>query len=183
MLPRGAGPDSAALVGAGVSVAGVGLVASGHGSGSTLVGDVLVLVSLVFACSFMVAQGYLLPGRDPVAVTALQLVAAAVVLLPIALVSEGLPTFSADMGAVSSTVGLALLGTLAPFVLFAYGQGIVPSPIAGAFVNIEPLVGVAIAAVLMGETMGLTQGLGAVAIVACWRIPPLEISCVGLPGS
>jgi O-acetylserine/cysteine efflux transporter len=152
--------------GAAVSVVGVGLVASGHGSGSTLLGDALVLVSLVFACSFTVAQGYLLPGRDPVAVTAAQFVAASLVLLPIALVSEGVPSVVVDLHGISSTVGLALLGTLAPFVLFAYAQGIVPSPIAGAFINIEPLVGVAIAAILMGEALGFAQALGAAAIVA-----------------
>lgn len=152
--------------GAVVSVIGVGLVASGHGAGSTLLGDALVLVSLLFACSFTVAQGYLLPGRDPVAVTAVQLTAAAAALLPVALVTEGLPTVGADIGGITSTLGLALLGTLAPFVLFAYAQGIVPSPVAGAFINIEPLVGVAIASVLMGEALGMLQGLGAAAIVA-----------------
>jgi drug/metabolite transporter (DMT)-like permease len=114
----------------------------------------------------MVAQGYLLPGRDPVAVTAVQLIAAAVGLLPLALIAEGVPALGTDVTGLSSTVGLALLGTLAPFVLFAYGQGTVPSPVAGAFVNIEPLVGVAIAAVLMGEALGVVQGLGAAAIVA-----------------
>lgn len=152
--------------GAAVSVVGVGLVASGHGAGSSLLGDALVLVSLVFACSFTVAQGYLLPGRDPVAVTAVQLSAAALALLPIAFVTEGVATVGADVGGVSATVGLAVLGTLAPFVLFAFAQGIVPSPVAGAFINIEPLVGVAIAAVLMGEALGVVQGVGAAAIVA-----------------
>ena len=92
--------------------------------GSSLFGDALVLVSLVFACSFTVAQGYLLPGRDPVAVTAVQLVAASMALLPIAMLAEGVPSDRrCCRGVAGSTVGLAILGTLAPFVLFAYRAG------------------------------------------------------------
>ena len=132
--------------GAMVSVVGVGLVASGQAAGSSLFGDALILLSLVFACAFTVAQGYLLPGRDPVAVTAVQMVAASLVLLPIAFLAEGVPSAGVlQVGSLAPTMGLAMLGTLVPFVLFAYAQGIVPSPVAGAFVNIEPLVGVRLA--------------------------------------
>lgn len=153
-------------VGAAVSVSGVALVAGGHSAGSSLLGDVLVLVSLLFACAFTVAQGYLLPGRDPVAVTAVQLVAASLVLMPIALLTEGVPASDVGLGGVGATVALALFGTLAPFVLFAYAQGIVAAPVAGAFINIEPLVGVLIATALMGEQVRTSLAVGAVAIVA-----------------
>ena len=70
-----------------VSLAGVGLVAAGGGGGATA-GDGLVLASLVFSASFTVAQARLLPGRDPVAVTAVQFLAAALAALPVAAVAE-----------------------------------------------------------------------------------------------
>jgi drug/metabolite transporter (DMT)-like permease len=74
----------AAWAGYAVSLAGVGLVAgAGAGGSATLAGDGLVLVSLVLSAWFTVAQTRLLPGRDPVAVTALQFLAATVAAAPV----------------------------------------------------------------------------------------------------
>ena len=54
-----------------VSLGGVALVtAGGGGGGATLVGDGLVLLSLLLSATVTVAQARLLTGRDPVAVTA-----------------------------------------------------------------------------------------------------------------
>jgi O-acetylserine/cysteine efflux transporter len=126
-----------AWMGFAVSFGGVGLVAAGAGGGTTFTGDGLVLASLVVSASFTVAQARLLAGRDPVAVTAVQFLAAALATLPIAAVTEGVPTPAAGAGALLATVGLALVGTLAPFTLFAYGQVRVAAELAGAFVNLE----------------------------------------------
>lgn len=151
--------------GAAVSVVGVGFVASGSSAGSSLGGDLLVLLSLVFACAFTVAQGYLLPGRDVVAVTTVQFLAASAALLPIAAIADGAPSLALGVGGWSATLGLAIAGTLLPMGLFAFGQAVVPAAVAGAFINLEPLVGVAIAALVMGEVLTLAQGLGAGAIL------------------
>jgi hypothetical protein len=58
----------------------------------------------------------------PVAVTAVQFLAAALASLPVAVVTEGAPAAAGGRGAVAATAGLALAGTLAPATLFAYGQ-------------------------------------------------------------
>jgi O-acetylserine/cysteine efflux transporter len=154
-----------AWLGFAVSLAGVGLVAAGGGGGATLTGDGLVLASLLFSASFTVAQARLLPGRDPVAVTAAQFLAAALAALPVAAVTEGAPAAPGRPGALLAAAALALVGTLAPFTLFAYGQVRVPAGIAGAFVNLEPLVGAAAGAAAFGDPVGLTQAAGAAAIV------------------
>src|SRR5712675_1120547 len=53
-----------------VSLGGVGLVTTGGGGGgATMAGDGLVLASLLLSAMVTVAQGRLLTGRDPVAVT------------------------------------------------------------------------------------------------------------------
>ena len=68
-----------AWVGFVVSLGGVGLVTAGSGGGgATMAGDGLVLASLVLSATVTVAQGRLLTGRDPVAVTAVQFLGAAV---------------------------------------------------------------------------------------------------------
>ena len=155
-----------AWTGFGVSFAGVALVAAGGGAGATLTGDALVLASLGFSAAFTVAQARLLRDRDPVAVTAVQFVGAALMALPVAAVAEGPPLAPAGMGTVAATAGLTLLGTLAASTLFAYGQARVSAEVAGAFVNLEPLVGAAAGALVFGDPFGLALAAGAAAILA-----------------
>jgi drug/metabolite transporter (DMT)-like permease len=70
------------------------------------------------------------------------------------------------MGTVAATAGLMVLGTLAPSTLFAYGQARVSAEVAGAFVNLEPLVGAAAGALVFGDPFGLALAAGAAAILA-----------------
>ena len=150
-----------------VSLGGVGLVTvGGGGGGATLAGDGLVLVSLLLSATVTVAQGRLLTGRDPVAVTAVQFVGATVGALPVAVLTEGAPVMPAGAGAVLAVAALALGGTLAPFTLFAFGQSRVSAEVAGAFLNLEPLVGAVAGAVAFGDKVGLVQVAGGLAILA-----------------
>lgn len=155
-----------AWAGFAVSLAGVGLVAGGGAGGATAGGDGLVLASLLASAVFMVAQTRLLRGRDPVAVTAVQFLAAALAVLPFAAVTEGVPAAPGSPGIVLATAGLALGGTLLPFTLFAYGQARVSAEVAGTFLNIEPLVGAIAGAVFFGDPAGLRQAAGGAAILA-----------------
>ncbi|HEU5389016.1 MAG TPA: DMT family transporter [Streptosporangiaceae bacterium] len=149
-----------------VSLGGVGLVTIGGGGGATLAGDGLVLVSLLLSATVTVAQGRLLTGRDPLAVTAVQFVGATLGALPVAVLTEGAPARPAGAGAVLAVAALALGGTLAPFTLFAFGQSRVPAEVAGAFLNLEPLVGAVAGAVAFGDKAGLAQVAGGLAILA-----------------
>jgi O-acetylserine/cysteine efflux transporter len=155
-----------AWAGFAVSLAGVGLVTGGRGGGATAVGDGLVLVSLLLSATFTVAQGRLLRGRDPVAVTAVQFLGAALAVLPFSAITEGAPTAPDDPGAVLAIVALAVGGTLLPFTLFAYGQSRVSAEVAGAFLNLEPLVGAVIGVAAFGDPAGPVQAAGGAAILA-----------------
>ena len=149
-----------------VSLGGVGLVTTGSGGGgATMAGDGLVLASLLLSATVTVAQGRLLAGRDPIAVTAVQFLGATLGSLPVALVSEGVPAAPAGTGVVLAVVALALAGTLLPFTLFAFGQSRVSAEVAGAFLNLEPLVGAIAGAVVFGDPVGLVQAGGGAAIL------------------
>ena len=63
-------------------------------------------------------------------------------------------------------VALAFAGTVGPFALFAYGQSRVAPELAGAFLNLEPLVGTAAGALAFGDPFGPTQLLGGAVILA-----------------
>jgi O-acetylserine/cysteine efflux transporter len=157
----------AAWLGFALSLGGVGLVTvGGGGGGASLAGDGLVLASLVLSATMTVAQSRLLTGRDPVAVTAVQFLGAALGALPVAALTEAAPAAPRGAGPVLALVLLVAGGTLLPFTLFAFGQSRVSAEVAGAFLNLEPLVGAVAGAVAFGDPVGLAQGAGGLAIKA-----------------
>jgi drug/metabolite transporter (DMT)-like permease len=155
-----------AWAGLAISLFGVAVVAGGGGGQSSLLGDGLVLFSLAVSAAMTVAQVDMLAGRDPMAVTAVQFMAASAGALPIALVMEGAPAAPTAGGPVLGMLGLTVVGTMLPWVLFAFGQARVPAALAGSFLNIEPLVGAALGAAFFGDALGLAQIGAGLAILA-----------------
>ena len=156
-----------AWVGFVVSLLGVGLVTvGGGGNGATMAGDGLVLASLFLGAAVTVAQGRLLTGRDPVAVTAVQFLGAAVGALLVTVFMEGAPAVPGSPGPVLAVLALTVGGTVLPFTLFAFGQSRVSAEVAGAFLNLEPLVGAIVGAAAFGDAVGPAQVAGGAAIVA-----------------
>ena len=158
-----AGPR--AWTGFAAALAGIGLVA-GTGGNASASGDGLMLASAAVSAALIVAQARLLPGRDPVAVTAVQMAAAAVAVLPIALLAGDAPSAAPTAEQLVAGLGLVTVGSLVPFTLYAWGQARTSPEVAGAFVNLEPLVGVGIGALAFGDPMGGAGLLGGVAILA-----------------
>src|SRR4051794_34793384 len=156
----------AAWAGYGLALGGIAMVAGAGGAGSTLSGALLVLASVALSATFIVVQPRLLAGRDPAAVTAVQFAAGGLVALPHALTFEGLPPAPAEAAPAAALGALAFAGTLLPFWLFAHGQAHVSPGLAGAFLNLEPLVGVAVGWVGFGEAVAGSQLLGGVAVLA-----------------
>jgi len=154
-----------AWAGFALSLAGVGFIAGGRGSGSSLSGDGLVLAAQLISAAFTVSQARLLRGRDPIAVTGLQLMAAAVAVLPVALLTEHHLAGPVSATALLATIGLVLAGTVLPTALFAFGQSRVSADVAGAFLNLEPLVGAMIGIVLFADPAGLVQMVGGAAVM------------------
>ncbi len=153
-----------AWLGFAVALGGVAIISVDGGGAASLAGDALVGLSLLFAAAFMVAQPRLLKGRDPVAVTAVQLGAAALFTTPVAGLLDGAPTIPGP-APTAAMIGLAIGGTLVPFTLFAWAQARISPEIAGAFLNLEPLVGVALGMVAFGDPVGVTQVAGGLAIL------------------
>jgi drug/metabolite transporter (DMT)-like permease len=154
----------AAWLGFALALAGVGIVAGGGGGGASLAGDALVLLSVTLSATFVVVQPSLLRGRDPIAVTAVQMVAGALAAVPNAAL-EGMPPAPGSAAPVIALAALAIGGTLLPFALFAYGQSRVAPELAGAFLNLEPLVGTAAGALAFGDPFGPLQLAGGAVIL------------------
>ncbi len=155
----------AAWTGFARALAGVGIVAGGGGGAASLGGDAIVLLAVAISATFVVVQPSLLAGRDPFAVTAVQMIGGGVAALPNAL-AEGLPHAPASATPVLALALLAFAGTVGPFALFAYGQSRVAPALAGTFLNLEPLVGTAAGALAVGDPFGPAQLLGGAVILA-----------------
>jgi drug/metabolite transporter (DMT)-like permease len=159
-----------AWAGFAISLGGVAVVAGGQGGGASGAGDAVVLASAMLAATLTVAQGRFLKDQDPAAITAVQFLGAAAAALPAALLTEGLPHAPAACGpailAVLAVPGLAAVGTLAPFTLFAYGQHQVSTEVAGAFLNLEPLVGALTGVIAFGDPAGPRLAIGGAGILA-----------------
>jgi len=168
-----------AWAGFGLSLAGVALVAGGHGGGASTAGDALVLASLLVCAVFTVAQTRLLRGRDPIAATAVQFLGAALAVLPFAAVTEGMPAAPPALGPVAATVALTAGGTLLPFALFAFAQSRVPAEVAGAFLNIEPFVGAVAGVVFFGNPARAGQLAGGAAVLAGIALSSLPLLAGG----
>jgi O-acetylserine/cysteine efflux transporter len=149
-----------------LALGGVALVAGGNGGGSTMLGDGLVLASAALSASFIAFQPRLLAGRDAAAVTAVQLAAGALFATPVAILTGPVPHAPANAGPILALLALAFAGTLLPFWLFAYGQAQVPASLAGAFVNLEPVIGTAVGWLAFGNPTGPGQLLGVAAVIA-----------------
>ena len=175
-----------AWAGFALSLGGVGLIAGGQGHGATPAGDLLVLAATALSASVTVAQGRLLAGRDPIALTAVQFLGATLGALPLA-ASEGLPALPhvagshVAAGAVIATIAVTVTGTLVPFSLFALGQKRVSSEVAGAFLNLEPLVGAIIGIAAFGDPAGPRQLAGGLAILLGIGLSSLPLLSGGAP--
>ena len=168
-----------AWAGFALSLAGVGLVTGGHGGGASAAGDVLVLASLLLSAMFTVGQARLLHGQDPIALTAVQFLGAALAVLPFAALTEGGPAMPGTAAPVLATAALAVGGTLLPFALFAYAQSRVAAEVAGAFLNIEPLVGAIAGTVFFGNPAGPEQLTGGLAILTGIALSSLPLLADG----
>ncbi len=150
-----------------LSTAGIALVAGAGGGSSSLLGDGLVLLSVIIGSAFTIAQARILPGSDVIAVSTAQFVAAAVAIAPLALLSEGVPAPSAlTVSNMAAAAALAVVGTAIPYTLFAYGQTMIDAEVAGAFVNLETLVSTALGIIVFGETVTSGQLFGALGLLA-----------------
>ncbi len=149
-----------------VALVGIALVAGAAGGGATAPGDLLVLGSVLLSAAFIALQPRLLAGRDAAAVTAVQFAGGALLALPVALLSEGIPHGPGALLPALALAALALAGTPLPFWLFAFGQARVPAELAGAFVNLEPVVGAAAGWLALGEPAAFGQIVGVIAVLA-----------------
>lgn len=150
-------------VGITLSIAGVGVIVGGATLDGSLRGNLLVAGSALSWAVFTVMNRRVVVGRNPLAVTAGTAIFGLLLFLPAA----GIEIATADQAAVgwstvATTVYLALGPSLSAYLLYGFALSRLPAGRVAVWGNLGPVVGIAAAALALGEpitTLHIAGGL------------------------
>jgi drug/metabolite transporter (DMT)-like permease len=153
------------------STCGAGLIALGAGShakgGATLAGDLLVVVSLLIALSWILINKGLMERHSHVVVTAYGLGIGTLMLMVWVPVRYGMPPLAGvSVKAWLALAGSGVLCTATTTLLWNWGMTQVPASQAGVLLNMEPLIGSLLGVLVLGERLGPSAWVGGGLILA-----------------
>src|SRR5262249_60442893 len=135
-------------------------------------GDLVLVVAGVAYASYSLLGRRVLERHPPLGVTIRSLVWGAAALLPIAAVewvSGALPISTPT--AVSGTLYLAIVITALGYVVWNWALARVPAPRAAIFLNVQPIVGALLGAVVLGEPVTVFTAAGGILVVTGLLVP------------
>ena len=152
-----------------LSTAGAGLIALGGRTaargGPTLVGDGLVLVSLLAAVAWLLLSKRLTRHYPPSAVSIATIWAGTVLLTLWVVGRHGTPSADLSAGTWVALAAQGVLATMAATLCWNWGVARVPAGRAGVFANLEPIVGTALGVLVLGEALDSVALAGGLLIV------------------
>ena len=155
----------------GLSTAGALLIVFGSSApppgthGPTVLGDALVLVSLLAAVGWVLISKDLMRRYAPSVVAAVVMVTGTLLLDAWVLATAGAPPLSLSTRTWLALAAQGLLATTTATLLWNYGVARVPAAQAGVFVNLEPALGAALGVAILGETLGWSGLAGGTLII------------------
>jgi drug/metabolite transporter (DMT)-like permease len=155
-----------------VSTIGAALIALGarHATGSnspTLIGDLLVVASLIIALGWVLLNKHLMERHSPIVVSAYGTTCGTAMLLLIVPFLYGPPpVHHVSLRAWLALAASGLLCTAATTLLWNWGMTQVPASEAGVLLNMEPLIGSILGVFLLDESLGPSARIGGALILA-----------------
>jgi drug/metabolite transporter (DMT)-like permease len=166
-------PSKRRITGILLSVCGVALVVatgeSGSASPAPLLGAIFMLGAVAAWAAYTVLAKQL-AGTDQVVVIACVSVIGMAIVLPAAAVELSLvpwpdPSLQGWLG----TLFLGVVASALAFVVYSRALRELDASLVGAYLNLDPIVGVLTAVIFLGETLGLWQiSSGVVALAGMW---------------
>ncbi len=137
------------------------------GTGPSLVGDLLIVISLIVSLGWVLLNKQLMRTHSPVVVTAYGILSGTAMLMVFVVLRSGLP----PIHGISTRAWMALaasgiLCTATSTLLWNWGIHHVPASRAGVFLNIEPALGSWLGVKLLGDQLGPHAWMGGALIVA-----------------
>ncbi len=141
-------------------------VAGKSESGASLLGDALVVLSLLIALVWIIGNKSLLNRHGALAVSARSLVVGTVMLTLWVCLQYGTPPVRGiSWRAWASLAASGVLCTAATTLLWNWGMTQVPASQAGVFLNLEPLIGSVLGVAAFHERLGPAAWMGGALIV------------------
>jgi drug/metabolite transporter (DMT)-like permease len=169
----GEAPSKRRIAGILLSVCGVALVVAGGerdgASPDPLLGAVCMLVAVAAWAGYTVIAKRL-AGADQVVVIACVSVAGTAMLLPLgALELVRVPWTPPSLEAWLGVLFLGVIASAAAYLIYGRALRELDASLVGAYLNLDPIVGVLTAVVFLGETLGASQvGGGIIALAGMW---------------
>lgn len=155
------------------STLGVALIVMQAGGASTagsaqptLGGDVLVLTSMLAAVVWILVSKELMTRYAPIAVSGLITITGTIALAGWVIARDGLPPTTLTTDTWFAVGALGLIATTLSTVLWNWGLAHTDAGKAGAFINLEPVVGAMLGVGLLHESLGSNAIVGGILIVA-----------------
>jgi drug/metabolite transporter (DMT)-like permease len=152
------------------STSGAALIALGgrHAAagGPSLAGDLLVVVSLIIALFWILANKQLMERHSAITVTAYGLVIGTAMLMLWVPIEYGWPPIAhVSLKAWLALAASGVLCTATTTLLWNYGLTQVPASQAGVLLNMEPLMGSLLGVIVLGEHLGPSAWAGGAMIL------------------
>jgi len=159
-------PPAAALAGVAVGFAGLALLVR-PGGGAPLWSMLLVVCSAV-----MWATGSFLSSRlplppDPFAAAALEMLAGGAILLPVALATTHPHVSAVSARSLFGWAYLVSAGSLVGYTAYVWLLDNAPIGTVATYAYVNPVVAIALGALVLHESLTWTIGLGALLVLAC----------------
>lgn len=154
------------------STTGAALIALGgshhatRGDSPSLIGDLMIVVSLMISLGWLLLNQRLLRDHSPLVVTAYGLSAGAVMLAVWVFSVDGPPPIHISLNAWLALAASGLLCTAITTLLWNWGLTRVPASRAGVFLNLEPMIGSLLGVGLLGEHLGPAAWVGGAMILS-----------------
>ena len=145
------------------STSGAAMIALGRssGAGSSLVGDLLVVISLGISLFWILANKQMMERHSSITVTVYGLVLGTAMLVIWVPIRYGLPPVTGvSWKAWGALAASGVLCTATTTLLWNYGLTQVPASQAGVLLNTEPLMGSLLGVFVLGERLGPTAWTG-----------------------
>jgi drug/metabolite transporter (DMT)-like permease len=129
-------------------------------------GDLLALLSATGFAIWTLAVGhYVMRTHRPVLMTAVQLAVSGVICTGTSLALYGLPASGTLAAALPEILFIGLVSKGFAYVLMAIAQQHAPATTVAILVSAEAVFGALVAALVLGETLGLVRGIGTLCII------------------
>lgn len=148
-----------------LSTTGAAVMVGVPGPGRTLLGDALVLGSVLMSVAWVLASKRLVRRHGASVATSWILLAGTLVLAPVVLATDGPPPLALSPGVWLALIGLALGSTVGAFVLWNLGLARMESGRAAVYLNLEPVVGAGLGVAAFGDVVGLSLAAGGLLVL------------------